>query len=137
MTLRRFHPLAFWKIIASSIALIFCTGCGEIAGTRRTLRETGVARLRTEALALSRDGFKSGVSQEVPKESWTSIVQAFQPLSFWAEPDGAYLLLFSDAEGERGIYVPRILSEKDPLCSPTLRHEKLGEGVYWYEKKRS
>ncbi|HTD68232.1 MAG TPA: hypothetical protein VK846_17040 [Candidatus Limnocylindria bacterium] len=57
-------------------------------------------------------------------------------MSLWAEPDGAYLLLDSDADGERGIYLPRILSEKDPLCSAMLKHVKLGEGVYWYEKKR-
>ena len=49
---------------------------------------------------------------------------------------GLTFLIDSDADGERGLYLPRILSDKDPLCSPTLKHMKLAEGVYWYERKR-
>lgn len=57
-------------------------------------------------------------------------------MGLWAELDGAYILIDSDADGERGLFLPRILSSQDPVCGPTLKHEKLAEGVYWYEKSR-
>jgi hypothetical protein len=119
------------------VALAFLLmGCGEQAGWRRTLRQVGGEKLRAEALRSCRDGFASGISREVPRENWPPSVQAFEPMGLWAEPDGAYVLINSDAAGERGLYFPRILSDKDPLCGPTLKHVKWAEGVYWYEKKR-
>jgi hypothetical protein len=118
------------------IAALLLSGCGEISKTRRTVQKVGAEKLRQETLAVCRAGFASGGVQAVAKEQWPEAAQAFQPLSVWAEPDGAYLLLDSDANGERGVYLPRILSEQDPLCSPKLTHEKLGAGVYWYDRKR-
>ena len=46
------------------------------------------------------------------------------------------VLMGRGTAAQREHYLPRILSEKDPLCSPALKHRKLAEGVYWYEKKR-
>lgn len=91
---------------------------------------------RSETLSACREGFAMGGVQKVSQERWPATVRAFKPASLWAEPDGAYLLIHSDADGERGIYLPRIVSEKDPLCGPKLTHEKLGAGVYWYDRKR-
>ena len=110
--------------------------CSDETKIHRTLRAVGAQTLRGQTLDACRDGFATQVSQQVEAARWPESVRAFKPLGLWAEPDGAYLLLDSDADGERGIYLPRILSEKDPLCSPTLKHVKLAEGVYTYDKKR-
>ena len=112
------------------------TGCGEVAKSRRTLRSVGVEQLRAQALNVCRDGFASGAARKIEPENWPVTVRAFHPLGVWAEPDGAYILIESDGDGERGVYLPRLLSEKDPLCSPALKHEKLAAGVYWYDRKR-
>lgn len=111
-------------------------GCGEQARIRRTLRAVGPDSLRAQTLAVCRDGFATKAPQKVAAENWPDSVRAFHPLALWAEPDGAYLLLDSDADGERGVYLPRFISDQDPLCSPALTHTKLGEGVYWYDRKR-
>ena len=111
-------------------------GCSDETEIHRTLRAVGAENLRTQTLAVCREGFASGVSSQVAAGRWPDSVRAFKPMGLWAEPDGAYLLIDSDADGERGLYLPRILSEKDPLCSPALKHVKLAAGVYWYDKKR-
>jgi len=111
-------------------------GCSDETQAHRTLRAVGPQTLRTQTLEACREGFASKAGQKIDAAQWPESARAFNPMSLWAEPDGAYLLLDSDADGERGIYLPRILSEKDPLCSAMLKHVKLGEGVYWYEKKR-
>ncbi len=116
---------------------LLLNGCGDMAKVRRTLRDVSTEKLRAETLAVCREGFAIGVTTKIDAARWPESARAFQPLGLWAEPDGAYLLMDSDADGERGIYLPRILSEKDPLCSPTLKHVKLAEGVYWYDRKRS
>ena len=119
------------------VTLLLLTGCDNLAGIRRTLRDVGAAKLRAQTLAVCREGFAAGSSTKIDAARLPESARAFEPLGLWAEPDGAYLLIDSDADGERGIYLPRILSEKDPLCSATLTHVKLGEGVYWYDRKRS
>lgn len=123
------------SIIALGIAFLL-SGCGERSAWRGTLREVGPERFRSETLAVCRGAFVRGGIHEIPEQSWPGAARAFGPMGLWAEPDGAYVLINSDAGSERGLYLPRILSDKDPLCGPTLRHEKLAEGVYWYEKKR-
>lgn len=124
------------KFLCAIVLLSCLTGCGEQASLRATLRKVGPEQLRSEALAACREGFASGKSQQVAADNLPASVRAFDPVGLWAEPDGGYILVFSDADGERGIYLPRILSEQDPLCGPTLKHEKYAPGVYWYEKKR-
>ena len=129
-----------WWMVQSLILLAlgaFSSGCSEIAKARGTVRKVGAADLRTQTLAICREGFAAEVLTPIDSSRWPDSVRAFQPAGLWAEPDGAYLLIESDADGERGVYLPRILSEKDPLCSPTLKHEKLAEGVYWYDRKRN
>ena len=116
--------------------LVLLTGCGEVAKARRAVSQVGPEKLRQEVLATCREGFASGGVQKIPKTNWPNSAHVFRPLGLWTEPDGAYLLTESDAAGERGIYLPRIVSEKDPLCSPELKHEKLAAGVYWYDRKR-
>ena len=111
-------------------------GCGQESAIRRTVRGVGPDKLRSETLAACREGFRAGNVQKVREDHWPESVRAFNPLSLWAEPDGAYILLDSDAGGERGVYLPRILSDKDPICGPTLTHVKLAQGVYTYERKR-
>lgn len=118
------------------LALLVLVSCGSETRIRRTLRAAGAQNVRTEILRVCHDAFESGGPLKIPDDRLPQSARPFHPLGLWAEPDGAYLLLDSDMDGERGIYFPRILSEKDPLCSPVLTHEKLGEGVYWYEKKR-
>lgn len=103
---------------------------------RRTLRAVGPEKIRSETMATCRDAFRQSESQKIPASDWPPSVRAFHPFGLWTEPDGAYLLLDSDADGERGLYFPRIVSEKDPVCSPALTHEKLAQGVYWYDRKR-
>ena len=117
-------------------ALLLLTGCGEISKTRRAVSRIGAENLRREMLAVCREGFARGGAQKIAETNWPDSARAFHPLGLWAEPDGAYLLIDSDADGERGVFLPRILSEKDPLCSPALKHEKLAAGVYWYDRKR-
>lgn len=115
---------------------LLLTGCGDLSKVRRTLREVSADKLRAQTIAVCREGFAAGVSTRIDAAHWPESARAFEPLGVWAEPDGAYLLIDSDADGERGLYLPRILSEKDPLCSATLKHVKLGEGVYWYDRRR-
>ncbi len=110
--------------------------CGEESKSRRTVRQVGAQNLRTNTLAVCREGFAVGTPQKIPEQQWPESVRVFQPASLWAEPDGAYLLIYSDADGERGIYLPRILSDQDPVCGPTLQHVKLASGVYTYDRKR-
>jgi hypothetical protein len=124
------------KVFVGLTLLVCLSGCGQHASLRRTLREVGPENLRAEMLAVCREGFAKGALQRVPLEQLPASARAFNPMGAWAEPDGGYILIDSDADGERGIYLPRILSDKDPLCGPTLKHEKLAPGVYWYEKKR-
>jgi hypothetical protein len=118
------------------VAVLLLVGCDERASVRRTLNKVGMEKLRSDVLDVCREGFASEGVQKVPKERWPDSTRAFEPLGLWAEPDGAYVLIESDADGERGIYLPRIISDKDPLCGPKLTHEKFGTGVYWYERKR-
>jgi hypothetical protein len=124
------------KCMAVLFAAVIFASCGNETEARRTLRAVGAETFRAEVLRVCRVGFASGTSQRIADDELPESARPFRPLGLWAEPDGAYLLIDSDADGERGIYLPRILSEKDPLCSPVLTHEKLAEGVYWYEKKR-
>jgi len=118
------------------LGALLLTGCGEVSKARREVVRAGAEKLRREILAVCREDFANGGVQRIPETNWPESARAFQPLGLWAEPDGAYLLTESDADGERGVYLPRILSEKDPLCSPALKHEKLAAGVYWYDRKR-
>jgi hypothetical protein len=127
---------AFSRLLLVLLAGFFLCGCGEISKARRTVQKVGAEPLRKETLAVCREGFARGGVSAVAKDQWPESARAFQPLSVWAEPDGAYLLLDSDADGERGVYLPRILSEQDPVCTARLTHEKLGAGVYWYDRKR-
>ena len=124
------------SLAAALVVALLLTGCSEQSSARRTLSKVGAERFRSEVLGVCREGFASGSVQKISQERWPVSVSTFKPVGLWAEPDGAYLLLESDADGERGIYLPRILSEKDPLCSPKLTHEKLSTGVYWYDRKR-
>ena len=123
-------------LLVAMVIAMSGAGCGSETAMRRTVREVGPDKLRSESLAACREGFKAGTAQKVPEERWPDSVRAFQPLGLWAEPDGAYILLDSDAGGERGVFLPRILSDKDPLCGPKLTHVKLAVGVYSYERKR-
>lgn len=129
-------PVAVVRFAVLLLALFGLSGCGEISKARREVGRAGPEKLRQEVLAACREGFASGGVQQIQKTNWPATARAIHPLGVWAEPDGAYLLIDSDADGERGVYLPRILSEKDPLCSPTLKHEKLALGVYWYDRKR-
>jgi hypothetical protein len=119
------------------VASLLLAGCSDLSKIRGTLRHVGSDKLRAQTLAVCREGFAAGSSTKIDAARWPESARAFKPLGLWPEPDGAYLLIDSDADGERGIYLPRILSEKDPLCSAKLTHVKLGEGVYWYDRKRS
>jgi hypothetical protein len=96
----------------------------------------GAGKLRDESLNAVRKEFpREGVTQ-LAENNWPPSVRAFRPAAMWTEPDGIYLLLDSDADGERGIFLPRVLSEKDPVCNERLKHVKLESGVYWYDRKR-
>ena len=121
-------------IVLASVVLL--VGCSDHTDVRRTLDEVGAATLREETITVCHAGFSHADGEKIPDAQWPESARAFQPISLWAEPDGAYLLLDSDADGERGVYLPRFVSEKDPVCGPTLTHEKLADGVYWYERKR-
>ena len=124
-----------WPELLLASALLF--GCSAESSVRRTLRTVGAPEFRAQVLQACDEAFRTRLpSQTIPEARWPAAARAFQPIGLWAEPDGAYLLIYSDADGERGLYVPRILSDKDPLCSPILKHVKFAEGVYWYERKR-
>ena len=127
---------AFPRLVFVLLAGFILCGCGDVSQARRTVQKVGAEQLRKETLAVCREGFARGGVSAVAKEQWPESARVFQPLDVFAEPDGAYLLLDSDADGERGVYLPRILSETDPLCSRKLTHEKLAAGVYWYDRKR-
>ena len=133
-------PAPWWKLAFVIVLLplfgALLAGCSDQRALQQKLAEVGPQRLREETIAVCRAGFSQINGEKIPEANWPATVRAFAPLSLWAEPDGAYLLLDSDASGERGIYLPRFVSEKDPVCGPTLTHEKLAEGVYWYERKR-
>jgi hypothetical protein len=125
-------------LLSLLVFLACCSaGCGDVARARRTVREVGAETLRKETLAVCREGFRTGGAVKIPEKDWPASVRPFAPVSLWAEPDGAYLLIESDMQGEHGVYLPRILSEQDPLCTPALKHEKLGPGVYWYDRQRN
>ena len=119
-----------------SVLLFVTAGCGPEAQARRVLRGMPPSVFRTETLAACRAAFNPRDAVKLDEASWPESVRAFQPMSLWAEPDGAYLLIDSDADGEHGIYLPRVLSDKDPVCGPTLKHVKLAEGIYWYDRQR-
>jgi hypothetical protein len=127
-----------WRVIGtvSSLVLALFTGCSDETHIHRTLRAVGAQPLREQTLQACQDYFDATRAQKVPADKVPPPAQAFTPLSLWAEPDGAYLLIDSDVVGERGLYLPRVLSDKDPICGPKLTHVKLAEGVYWYERKR-
>lgn len=124
------------RIIPLLCLALALTGCGDFSQARGTVKKVGAEKLREETLMVCREWFKAGGAHEIEPAKWPESVRAFQPLGLWAEPDGAYLLLKSDMDGERGVYLPRIMSEKDPLCTPALKHEKFAPGVYWYDRKR-
>jgi hypothetical protein len=125
-----------WNVLGPILFAFVLVACSDETEIHRALRRVGPENLRAQTLATCREGFAANASERIPDDHWPEPVRAFKPMGLWAEPDGAYILIDTDAEGERGIYLPRILSEKDPLCSPTLKHAKLAEGVYWYDRKR-
>ena len=120
--------------VALLVSLI--AGCGGETQIRRTLKVVGAAKLRQEAVASCGNEFPREGFVKIADAAWPPTVRAFRPKSVWTEPDGVYLLLDADADGERGVFVPRVVSEKDPVCGPKLKHVKLDTGVYWYERKR-
>ncbi len=116
--------------------VLILTGCSDQARARKALREVGAVEFRRQTMNVCRAGFASGITQKIPEASWPALVRPFQPMGLWAEPDGAYLLITTDVEGEHGVFLPRFDPEKDPLCGPTLKHEKMANGIYWYDRKR-
>lgn len=119
------------------LATAFLFGCSDQAQVHRTLKSVGAAQLREQSLATVKQGFPREGVVKIDETEWPAAVRAFRPSHVWIEPDGVYLLIDSDAGGERGVYVPRVLSEKDPICTSRLIHVKLDAGVYWYERKRA
>jgi hypothetical protein len=117
------------------LSALLLTACGDASQIHRTLKAVGPDKLREQAVAACGNQFPRADAIKIV-EPWPPAVRAFRPLSVWAEPDGVYLLLDSDAAGERGVFVPRVLSETDPICGPKLKHVKLASGVYWYERAR-
>src|SRR5262245_46240700 len=105
------HSAVPW--ICSCLVLFTLVGCGEVSKARRALGKVGAEELRKEVLVASRESFASGGVQRIPETNWPASTLLFHPLGLWAEPDGAYLLIESDVAGERGLYLPRVLSEKD------------------------
>jgi hypothetical protein len=127
------------KLVAAFLLAIVlvCAGCGSReAALRRTVAEVGAQQLRTDVLNACREGFAAGGAQKIAEARWPTSVRRFEPISLWAEPDGAYILMDSDADGERGVFLPRVDPDKDPLCGPKLTHVKLASGVYTYDRKR-
>lgn len=126
----------FPRLAVPLCAVILLTSCSDDTQIHRTVKAVGPQKLREEALATCANRFPRNEVIKIAETNWLPSVRAFRPLSVWAEPDGVYLLLDSDADGERGLFVPRLLSAKDPICGPKLKHVKLAEGVYWYDRKR-
>jgi hypothetical protein len=124
------------KFVTSALLTLVFAACSSETAIHHTLREVGAEALRNETLDACRPGFAAERSQRISEDRWPASARAFKPIEIWAEPDGAYILLDSDADGERGIYLPRILADKDPVCGPMLTHVKLVDGVYTYNKKR-
>lgn len=120
---------------AFAFCLIFAS-CSDETQIHRTLKVVGAAKLRDESIAAASNKFPREGAAHISESNWPPAVRAFRPAAVWTEPDGVYLLLDSDADGERGIFLPRVIEDKDPLCSPKLKHVKLDAGVYWYERKR-
>jgi hypothetical protein len=118
------------------LATAFLSGCSDETQLHRTLKIVGAAKLRQEAMASCENQFPREGFVKMAETAWPPSVRAFRPMSVWTEPDGYYILLDTDAAAERGVFLPRIVSEKDPICSPKLTHVKLDTGVYWYERKR-
>jgi hypothetical protein len=118
------------------VVLALFAGCSDETQLHRTLKVVGATKLRQEALASCTNEFPREGFVKLAETSWPPTVRAFRPMSVWTEPDGYYILLDSDAAGERGVFLPRVVSDKDPICGPKLVHVKLDTGVYWYERKR-
>lgn len=116
--------------------LALVAGCSDETQIHRTLKVVGAAKLRKEAIESCGNHFPREGFVTIADSNWPPSVRAFRPKSVWTEPDGVYLLLDAAADGERGIFIPRVVSEKDPVCGPKLKHVKLDTGVYWYERKR-
>lgn len=127
-----------WKLAIGTLALfaVIFTGCGNESRLQRTVKAVSASKLRSEALASCGNEFPREGFVKIADTAWPPSVRAFRPVSVWTEPDGVYLLLDSDAGGERGVFVPRVVSDQDPVCGPKLKHVKLDTGVYWYERKR-
>jgi hypothetical protein len=120
-------------------ALALClalAACSDEAQIRRTLKAVGATKLRDESIVAARNEFPREGAAHITESNWPPAARAFRPAAVWTEADGVYLLLDSDAGGERGIFLPRVIGDKDPLCSPKLKHVKLDTGVYWFERKR-
>ena len=121
-------------LLAALVAL--SVGCSDETQLHRTLKAVGAAKLRNESLASCQNEFPREGFVKIADSNWPPTVRAFRPMSVWTEPDGYYILLDTDAAGERGVFLPRVVSDKDPICGPKLIHVKLDTGVYWYERKR-
>jgi len=133
MTVPRLHCV----IALLAGILLVATGCSEQTEIHRTVNAVGAKKLRDEGVALAGGKFPESNAIKIPEDRWPPAVRACRPLSVWLEVDGVYLLIDSDADGERGIFLPRIYSEKDPVCTAKLKHVKLGDGVYWYDRRRT
>jgi hypothetical protein len=118
-----------------SACVVILVGCSDESQLTRTVNAVGAGKLREQAIAACSNQFPRSAAVKI-HPPWPPAVRAFQPLSVWAEPDGIYLLLDSDAAGERGVFVPRVESETDPICGPKLKHAKLAPGIYWYDRGR-
>jgi hypothetical protein len=129
MTLRIFGA-------STVFATLLLVGCSDQAQIQRTLKAVGAAKLRQESIASCGNEFPREGFVKIAEATWPPSVRAFRPMSVWTEPDGVYILLDTDAAAERGVFVPRVITEKDPVCGPKLLHVKLDSGVYWYERKR-
>lgn len=123
------------RVLIIALALVIC-GCSDETQLHRTVKAVGSAKLRQEALASCGNEFPREGFAKLPEAKWPPTVRAFRPMSVWTEPDGYYILLDTDAGGERGVFLPRVVSDTDPICGPKLVHVKLEPGVYWYERKR-
>lgn len=117
------------------VLMALLAGCSDQTQIHRTVKAVGPDKLREQAIAACGNQFPRSAAVKI-QQPWPPAVRAFQPISVWAEPDGVYLLLDSDAAGERGVFVPRVMSETDPVCGPRLKHVKLAGDVYWYERGR-
>lgn len=118
------------------LTLALLAGCSDQTQIQRTVKAIGAAKLREQSIMSCSNVFPREGHVTIAESAWPPTVRAFRPMSVWTEPDGVYLLLDTDAAGERGVFVPRLVTEKDPICGPKLTHVKLDTGVYWYERKR-